>query len=236
MLFERPFETLRERLLQAGIAPRRVRRYLVELEDHLAELMEREIADGTAPDQAASRARLQLGSEDELLQPWLEEPRLRSFVCRARWLVFGLFPPFAAILLLAPPTFLLASIARASGFWTLPAAMTPDWFLQLVDTVMLASNVALLPIVVTLFVVLAARHRLSARWPLLVACLLLILGVHMRYVVADPGMRGWLRINLSPLFLTHVWKMYLAQWPWFLAQGLLTLLPVAWFARVAKSR
>ena len=34
----KPFGELRERLLRAGVAPRHVRRYLNELDDHLADL------------------------------------------------------------------------------------------------------------------------------------------------------------------------------------------------------
>ena len=34
----KPFNELRERLLRAGVAPRHVRRYLIELSDHLADL------------------------------------------------------------------------------------------------------------------------------------------------------------------------------------------------------
>jgi hypothetical protein len=59
------FDALKERLLRAGIGPRRVRRYLAELTDHLAELTAQEEAAGDRPAEAATRARILLGSDDD---------------------------------------------------------------------------------------------------------------------------------------------------------------------------
>src|SRR5437764_12268683 len=89
---KRQFEALGETLLRAGIGPGRVRRYLRELDDHLAELTARECAAGYGPAEAAARARSLLGSDEELAQSWLSNPRLKSFTARAPWLVFGLTP------------------------------------------------------------------------------------------------------------------------------------------------
>ena len=60
------FEALREQLLKGGIAPRHVRRYLGELEDHLAELTRCEQDAGYDPADAAIRARAALGPDEEL--------------------------------------------------------------------------------------------------------------------------------------------------------------------------
>jgi hypothetical protein len=87
------FETLRESLLHGGIAPRHVRRYLRELDDHLCDLTEAQRAAGHDEADAAARALALLGSEEELGAAMLAQPSLSSLPARAPWLVFGLLPP-----------------------------------------------------------------------------------------------------------------------------------------------
>lgn len=52
-----PFEALRERLLTAGIAPRHVRRYLAELNDHLDDRTQAQRDAGYDTEDAKIRAR-----------------------------------------------------------------------------------------------------------------------------------------------------------------------------------
>ena len=47
---------LREQLLRAGVGPRHVRRYLVELREHWADLTAEEERDGRNPEEAATVA------------------------------------------------------------------------------------------------------------------------------------------------------------------------------------
>jgi len=70
------FEALRETLLIAGIAPRHVRRYLRERDDHLADLTEAQRAAGHGNEDAAVRARalwaaMRIGGGDVLSSPSL---------------------------------------------------------------------------------------------------------------------------------------------------------------------
>jgi hypothetical protein len=58
----KPFHQLRERLLRAGVAPRHVRRYLTELDEHLADLMAEEEAAGRSRADAETAAILRLGT------------------------------------------------------------------------------------------------------------------------------------------------------------------------------
>src|SRR5215467_3796223 len=80
----RLFDELRERLLRGGIAPRHVRRYIAELEDHLNELRAQEDTE------AAALARL--GTAEGLAKPMLDRREFRSWTARAPWAVFGLGP------------------------------------------------------------------------------------------------------------------------------------------------
>jgi hypothetical protein len=109
------FETLRETLLRAGIAPRHVRRYLDELGHHFDDIVREEAAKGSPRAEAETVAQARLGSEDALAAALLDRPGLRSISARFPWAVFGLGPV---------ATLLLVLIA---------AALLEGWFLELLS-------------------------------------------------------------------------------------------------------
>src|SRR5215475_10676972 len=88
-----PFETLAESLLKGGIAPRHVRRYVRELDEHLDDLTAEQRANGYDGEDAALRARARLGEDAELAQAMLDQPGMKSWPARLPWLVFLLLPP-----------------------------------------------------------------------------------------------------------------------------------------------
>ncbi len=90
-----PFESLAERLLRAGVAPRHVRRYLRELSEHQEDLLRAELAKGSDAIAAREAARARLGTEESLAQSMLERPELRSTAARFPALVFGFGPVLA---------------------------------------------------------------------------------------------------------------------------------------------
>jgi hypothetical protein len=91
--FERlNFDRLAERLLQAGIAPRHVRRYVRELSDHFDDLVREEKAGGASKELAETRALSRLGNDEDLANAMLARPELRSFMSRFPWAVFGIAP------------------------------------------------------------------------------------------------------------------------------------------------
>src|SRR5580698_7179055 len=96
------FDSLREQLLRAGIAPRRVRRYVVELREHLIDLTEQERALGLDARQAGERAMVLLGADAELALAMIRSSPSLSLAARAPWMVFVIWPVsllVAAILL-----------------------------------------------------------------------------------------------------------------------------------------
>src|SRR3954469_1786907 len=101
-----PFEGLRETLLRGGIAPPHVRRYLRELDEHMADLVAAQQAEGYQGEDARSRARARLGADAELAQAMIEQRDFRSFSARFPWLVFTLLPPLTMLLVLALPVLL----------------------------------------------------------------------------------------------------------------------------------
>jgi len=68
---------LRERLLQAGVAPRHVRRYLTELREHWTDLTAEEERAGRKPAEAEALALARLGKVDDLARTMMERPELR---------------------------------------------------------------------------------------------------------------------------------------------------------------
>jgi hypothetical protein len=90
--FDRQYQRLSERLLQAGIAPRHVRRYVRELGDHFDDLVREETAGGAGRELAETRALSRLGNDDTLADAMLSRPELRSLTSRFPWAVFGFGP------------------------------------------------------------------------------------------------------------------------------------------------
>ena len=86
---QRLFEELRDRLLRAGVAPRHVRRYMAELNDHLADLTVEEERKGLSRKDAEASALARLGELEELAGAMIEETGVASVVaarCRGRCL------------------------------------------------------------------------------------------------------------------------------------------------------
>src|ERR1700744_4772839 len=98
----RTVDGLGEQLLAAGVAPRHVRRYLVELDDHLADLRE----EGACPrDEGEAWALARLGSCETLAGAMIARKELRGWDVRLPWVAY----------LLAPILALAAGFALALG-------------------------------------------------------------------------------------------------------------------------
>jgi hypothetical protein len=188
-----PFRELRERLLRAGVAPRHVRRYITELDDHLADLRAEEERAGRGAQDAAAAALVRLGGTEELARAMLERPQLRSWCSRAPWMAVGLAPLTA----LAGAYFLACMILWMGWRIFLPDAGTP--FVRLDGAAVLFFGFGRLiyfgaPISVGWFVgLIAARQRLRAVWPAAGLVLIALVGgmarVHVRSSGATAGMK-----------------------------------------------
>jgi hypothetical protein len=158
------FEGLQERLLRAGIAPRHVRRYARELEDHFSDLIAMQKERGYDEPDASLRARALLGDDDELAEAMLATKQFRSLTARAPWLVFGILPPLMILVLL-----LVVGLGMAAVSIPLhgPGTPLPSWCVPAASAICLASNYAIGPLAALLVLVTAWRQRFSGRWPLL---------------------------------------------------------------------
>lgn len=218
------FDDLREALLKGGVAPRHVRRYLTELNEHLEDLTARQREAGFDGQDATLRARALLGTDKELATAMLEQKQFRSLAARAPWAVFLLLPPFAAI---AIGTVFIGSLVGLGEYYDFPdmhAPPPPQWFQTLAIDIVATANLTVMPLTAALFVTLAARQRLKLIWPFVATALLLILFIHSD-VSFPPRDTGNLSIGAAPIFMADGWKMMSEHWQLVIVQYVLTLLP-----------
>jgi len=192
---------LRERLLQAGVAPRHVRRYLAELADHLADLRAEEERAGRSPADAESAALIRLGGMEELARAMTEKRQLQSWCVRVPWATFGLAPLF----LLAGAWSVALFILWSGWKIFLPGADTP--FIPQVDEVAnlyFQAGRALYfgaPILIGWGIgLVAARQRLKAFWPIasLVPIALLVVTAQVRASRSEvPGGIGHISLKFA---------------------------------------
>jgi len=100
------FVSLSRRLLRAGIAPRRVKRLIAELEAHFADLVAEQRSAGLSEEESESQAAVRLGTDDVLIANMLARPELHSWARQWPWLAFVLLP-----LLALPVQFVLSMLA-----------------------------------------------------------------------------------------------------------------------------
>jgi hypothetical protein len=171
----KPFHELRERLLRAGVAPRYVKRYLRELDDHLADLKAEEERAGRSPVDAKSAALLRLGETEDLAKAMIDQRQLQSWSARAPWAIFCLAP-----LSLLATAYFIVCLLLWSG-WRIFGIDTPPfvpidglgilyfgigWSLYFTSPTLIGWAIGLI----------AARQRLTLVWPTVSWILLALIG------------------------------------------------------------
>ncbi len=162
------FESLRSRLLEAGVKPRHVTRYLNELREHLEDLIAKEEGGGQTHEIAIRTALAKLGSMEELAQVMLARKQFRSWTHRAPCAVFILGPLVALVLINLATLFLpeLAVVLVGPGSEHAPIQV-PGWFSPLYSTIT-KFDLYVLPLLCGWALsVLATRHRMSFVWPII---------------------------------------------------------------------
>jgi hypothetical protein len=86
------FAPLAARLLRAGVAPRHVRRTVLELSAHVEDLAAAALARGASSMEARVEAERQIGTDDVLAARILAQPALKSWGYRRPAVVFGVAP------------------------------------------------------------------------------------------------------------------------------------------------
>ena len=232
--FEAPhFANLEDRLLRGGIAPRHVKRYLRELDEHLADLIQSQREAGHDEQAALLRARARLGPDAELAEAMLSQRDFRSFSARFPWAVFGLLPPLGVILGVALPVLLIAVGAKLATLLLLVprGIVEPVWLQWTLNTLLGAGNLLAMPLVALLLTMIVWRQRLPAWWLLL--ALAVMAPMMLRAGMDFPETAEIARQKGAALILSFGISRNGAlqdgvSLVWLVAQYLLTLTPVAW--------
>jgi hypothetical protein len=230
-----PFDAVAETLLKGGTAPRHVRRYVRELDEHLDDLTAQQCEAGYNAEDAVVRARARLGSNAELASAMLEQKQFRALAARAPWAVFTVLPPVVALALGMVSIGALVLIGKHYGFLERNTPLPPEWFRALATGTVAITNLITMPLAACLFVAIAARQRLNPVWPLAATTLLLLLFIHSEVRFALPGHPdGRLAIGFAPVFMAPALRMMAEHWPLVTAQYVLTLLPGLWLYRTHR--
>ncbi|MCZ0943251.1 MAG: hypothetical protein OXJ53_09360 [Gammaproteobacteria bacterium] len=131
------YQSLATRLLRGGVAPRRVRRIVGELQDHAQSLHADAVAEGMDEADAASWAFARLGSEQQVAKEMLARPELRSWSARWPWAVYALMPPLlmaALVVLMVLALGPVIDLYVVHWEWeTSPAPLPHAWFMSAVN-------------------------------------------------------------------------------------------------------
>ncbi|HTV21988.1 MAG TPA: hypothetical protein VMG12_25035 [Polyangiaceae bacterium] len=192
-------DSLRERLLIAGVAPRHVRRYLRELAEHLDDARRAELERGVDRAAAERAAWQRLGSEESLVESMLAQPELRSTSARFPALVYGLGPVLAWLALAAVTLLGLVVVFRL-----LPESVLeqkkPAGLLAIASGIG-TLYVRALPVLVSLLAFRAAAQRRSrAHWPLAGAALVALLAGTLSFEALGATSLG-VNSSLLPLLV-----------------------------------
>jgi hypothetical protein len=221
-----PFEMVRETLLKGGIAPRHVRRYLAELQEHLDDLTAKQRDAGYDGENATSRAHARLGDDKDLAAAMLARRDFRSWPARLPWLVFMVLPPVATavmgLALYAAVYFIGNSATKIDALVPMPQNLLIGFSVM----AMTAIDVLAVPVAAMLLALLADRQRLKPLWPLLGIALLLL---------ATPMFSSKFGHHISlgihyGLVITTKWNVVVRFWPLMISHAL-ALLPAAWLIR-----
>lgn len=96
---DRTFDELRQTLRESGIAPRYVKRMVLELQDHLDDLRREAVNRGCDPFEAHHGALRRIGDQQILARKFLERPELKTWDFRHPRIA-RIYYPVAYVLLL----------------------------------------------------------------------------------------------------------------------------------------
>jgi hypothetical protein len=184
-----PFESVREQLLRAGIAPRHANRYVTELREHLADLAAQQRASGMDAGKAREHAMALMGSDAQLAQAMIDRGAPRSIAARAPWSVFALLPVLSWLLVIGITFFAMSRLlwpVRGLAPMDMPAGYT-----TLIAMVSFVSSYLVGPLLAAGCIVIALRQRLASSWVwvglVLVALISGPVGFHMHYIPSVTG-------------------------------------------------
>lgn len=191
------FFDLSRNLLKGGIAPKYVKRTIIELQDHYTDLREAALNEGLSELEAESQARSSLGKEEDLLAEVLSKGELLSWTSRRPWIFYGLAPAVASFVLTV--LFIFISVTPAGLVEMTGADVIPDAVIALINSgIFISINV--LPMLVAAYVCYQVALRQDpVIWPILGLSLLCVVAVAIGFRVGwpTPEMKGSFSVSLG---------------------------------------
>ena len=222
---DHPFENLREALLRMGVAPRHVRRAVLELDGHFRQLVQAGLRRGDGEEVARVAARQLLGTDEALISRYAGMPELRAWCSRRPVVWFTLVPLISFIALFAGTLAILGLSAELMTGYLHHVRVSAlvssriDWAAQLFFLWVLPLSIA------AVFAILAYRQRVVLHWPVagiaIVCCLVSLLNVSLVLKGGEPpgSMGAGIGISLQslPRQMAHAGSiMALVVVPWWI--------------------
>ncbi|MFK7895309.1 MAG: hypothetical protein AB8G23_05715 [Myxococcota bacterium] len=168
------------RLREAGAKPKYVRRLTAELRDHLLE---------AAPcSDDMSQLNHPMGSADSIVEAALSDPRVLQWARRVPWLVFGLLPPIATILIFTLVALgIVGGVESAESYFTADLSSSDFSILhKALDLVCRGTSFAMPAALALSFSLLAHRARAAYHWPVLSTALLALFSTTILLIFEAP--------------------------------------------------
>ena len=165
-MVDQRFSELREGLLRAGVATRKIRRAVLEIEAHFQQFVDEEVARGTPDQYARSEAHRLLGTNQILVQHYAARPEFRAWSRRWPAIWFTLVALAAYLALSISSLAILHSVVQHMSGYLRQVHIAP----QVTYRIDLAARIVLLWLfpwfVAITFAVLAYRRRVALLWPI----------------------------------------------------------------------
>ena len=165
-MVDRRFSELREELLRAGVAPRKIRRAVLEIESHFQQLVDEEVARGSSDHYARSEAHRLLGSNQTLVQHYAARPEFRAWSRRWPAVWFTLVALAAYLALSISSLAILHTVVEHMSVYLSHVYIAPE----VTYRIDLMARIVFLWLfswfVAIAFAVLAYRRRVALHWPI----------------------------------------------------------------------
>src|ERR1700721_502393 len=186
-MVDQRFGELREGLLRAGVATRKIRRAVVEIEGHFQLLLDDEVARGTPYHLARSEAHRLLGPNQTLLQHYAAQPEFRAWSRRWPAIWFTLVALAAYLALSISSLAILHTVVEHMRDYLRHVHVAPQVTYR-IDLVARIVFLWLFPWFVAIsFAVLAYRRRVPLHWPIVGIVVVSILASLINVTVIFTG-------------------------------------------------
>jgi hypothetical protein len=193
------FDRLWTLLMAGGVQRGPAHRYLVELKDHLDDLIAEERQAMSDPREAESRALCRLGSFDMLADAMIERREFQTWGHRAPLATYLIAPALGLVAVSALTVVgVVLTVKQVQG----AAGALPDWLGEFAIGMMFFNH-AILPVLLAWALgVLAFRSRSALLWPVCGIVALAALGTALHVSLALPTSTTHGEVSISPAGIT----------------------------------